>query len=213
MWDMFSPTQAWDYVGGLSEPSKMPCYSYSTSALNCHMGGKLRAVKGSVCEKCYAMRGNYRFENVAKAHAKRLQSIEKPFWVEAMTTAISYYEKSGFFRWSDSGDIQNSEHLRKICEIARRLPHVQFWLPTKEASLVSAFVKSGETFPPNLVVRLSAFMLGQKPSITLLNNLGIFGSAVSKKDWTCPAHTQENQCKSCRLCWDKNIKIITYHYH
>ena len=43
-------------VGGISAPSKMPGPSYNLTTSVCHIGGKLRDVKGSVCEGCYADR-------------------------------------------------------------------------------------------------------------------------------------------------------------
>jgi hypothetical protein len=142
-----------------------------------------------------------------------LEAIAKPFWVEAMVTAIKHYEKSGFFRWHDSGDVQDIEHLAKICEIAKRLPRISFWLPTKENPIVSAFVRAGNVFPKNLVVRLSAYILEAKPAIGYLHRLGVVGSAVSKENFTCPASKQGNECKDCRLCWNKKTLIVTYHYH
>ena len=38
----------------LSNVSKMPGYSISRSAWLCHVGQKLRKIKGSTCEKCCA---------------------------------------------------------------------------------------------------------------------------------------------------------------
>ena len=44
-------------VGGLSKPSKMPGWAYGIPAKECKTGSKLRQVKGSTCEKCYALKG------------------------------------------------------------------------------------------------------------------------------------------------------------
>ena len=40
-------------------------------------------------------------------------------------------------------------------------------------------------------------------------------STVSTKpeDRTCPAPDQNNECGSCRQCWDPNIKNICYGKH
>ena len=53
--------EAWDLVGGLSKPGKMPGWSIGIPAKECKTGSKLRAVKGSVCEDCYALKGCYVF--------------------------------------------------------------------------------------------------------------------------------------------------------
>ena len=58
--------------GGFSRPSKMPCPAYSIPASLCKVGGKLRKVEGSVCGKCYAMKGNYNYPAVRAALARRL---------------------------------------------------------------------------------------------------------------------------------------------
>ena len=45
--------------GSLSKPSKMPGWSIGLPAKECKTGGKLQAVKGSVCYDCYALKGCY----------------------------------------------------------------------------------------------------------------------------------------------------------
>ena len=55
---------AWNIVGGLSTPSKMPGYAYGLPAKDCIVGSTLAKIPGSVCHGCYALMGNYRFPNV-----------------------------------------------------------------------------------------------------------------------------------------------------
>ena len=45
---------AYEIIGGLSSPSKMPWYGWSISAYRCKTGGKLREVENSTCSHCYA---------------------------------------------------------------------------------------------------------------------------------------------------------------
>ena len=40
----------------LGRAGKMPCPTYNTPAKLCKTGSKLRKVKGSTCEGCYAMK-------------------------------------------------------------------------------------------------------------------------------------------------------------
>ena len=56
--------QAYEIIGSLGKPSKMPGFAYGTPAELCKTGSKLRKVKGSVCADCYAMKGCYMFSNV-----------------------------------------------------------------------------------------------------------------------------------------------------
>jgi hypothetical protein len=205
--------QAEAIVGSLSTPSKMPCYSYSIPAQKCITGAKLRTVENSVCSKCYALKGNYGFPVVKAALFKRFESLKNSLWVEAMVFMIAAKEKSGFFRWLDSGDLQGDWHLSKMVEVAKRLPAIKFWLPTREYKIVADWLKVHGAFPDNLTVRLSAYMLDGEPPIALALRLGCQTSGVSKGAYTCPASKQDNQCGDCRSCWDKSVSNISYKQH
>ena len=84
----FDHSEAEDIVGGLSKPSKMPGWSISISAKRCHVGSKLRKVKGSTCEKCYACKGMYNFPNVVEAMERRYNALFDSRWVAAMAYVI-----------------------------------------------------------------------------------------------------------------------------
>jgi hypothetical protein len=99
-------TEALKLVGGLSKPSKMPGWAYGIPAAECKTGAKLKLVPGSTCEGCYADKGCYVFPVVQAAQYRRLAAIKNPLWVEAMATLINS-KKSKYFRWHDSGDVQD----------------------------------------------------------------------------------------------------------
>ena len=102
----------------LSKPGKMPGFAYSTPAHECKTGTKLRAVKGSVCFNCYAYeRGRYRFQNVRVAQYKRLEAIKHPLWARAMAVQINS-KKVKYFRWHDSGDVQNRNTFKRFLKCA-----------------------------------------------------------------------------------------------
>jgi len=204
---------ALEIVGGLSNPSKMPCHSWSTPAKYCKTGKKLALVSGSICSSCYANKGFYRMPNVKNCLEKRFQSLSHPEGTSAMTLAISGSEGSGFFRWHDSGDIQSVEHLEKIVQVAKNLPAIQFWIPTREYSFVSDYLKKHGAFPSNLTVRLSALMVDGQPPVGMAKRLGLTTSGVSTAGFNCPANSQGNKCLSCRACWDKNVNNINYKKH
>ena len=204
--------QSIEFVGGLSKPSKMPCQGFSIPARFCKTGQKLRSVVGSVCSKCYALKGRYPTSVVQNALDRRFAKLNDPQWVDAMTLAIGDTESSGFFRWHDSGDIQSVEHLDKIVQVARNLPQIRFWLPTREYAMVSQWLKNG-SFPENLTVRLSALMLEGQPPVGIAKRLGLTTSGVSKSSFDCPASKQGNKCLSCRACWNKSVENVNYKTH
>ena len=83
------------------------------------------------------MKGYYPTPIVKNAMERRLNSLSNPEWVNGMVQAIARMESSGYFRWHDSGDLQSLTHLENIAEVAKRLPEIKFWLPTREYSIVS----------------------------------------------------------------------------
>ena len=195
--------EAWTLVGGLSKPSKMPGWSIGIPAKECKTGAKLRLIPNSVCEGCYALKGCYVFKVVQEAQYKRLEAIQHPDWVLAMATLINS-KKPDVFRWHDSGDVQDVQHLEKIFEVCRLTPAKRHWMPTREAWIKDHMHKA----PANLVVRFSSPMVDQGPVKSWANT-----STVSTKSRTCPAPDNDNECGSCRACWDPLVKNIEYGKH
>ena len=195
--------EAWQLVGGLSKPSKMPGWSIGIPAKECKTGKKLRQIKNSVCEGCYALKGCYVFKVVQEAQYKRLEAIQHPDWVQAMATLINS-KKPDVFRWHDSGDVQDVDHLEKIFEVCRLTPSKRHWMPTREAWIKDHMHKA----PANLVVRFSSPMIDQGPVKSWANT-----STVSTKSRSCPAPDNNNECGDCRACWDPLVKNIEYGKH
>ena len=195
--------EAWTLVGGLSKPSKMPGWSIGIPAAECKTGAKLRLIPDSVCEGCYALKGCYVFAVVQKAQYKRLEAIQHPEWVEAMATLINS-KKPDVFRWHDSGDVQDLDHLEKIFKVCELTPSKRHWMPTREAWIKDHMHKA----PANLVVRFSSPMVDQGPVKSWPNT-----STVSTKSRTCPAPDNNNECGDCRACWDPLVKNIEYGKH
>ena len=125
-------SEALQIIGGLSNTKKMACWSYGLPAPECKTGSKLRKKKGSTCYGCYAMKGCYVFPVVKAAQYRRLASIKDPRWAQAMATAINS-KQAPEFRWHDSGDVQDLDHLNKIFEVCRLTPGKRHWLPTRES--------------------------------------------------------------------------------
>jgi hypothetical protein len=135
-------------VGGYSNTSKMPCRAWSISAYDCHTGSKLAAIAGTVCEECYARKNFYSMPNVQTALHKRFATaVDLEQWTRNHIKLIPLVETSGYFRWFDSGDLQSIAMLDAIATIARALPGIKFWLPTKEHAFVAAWIRQGNTVP------------------------------------------------------------------
>ena len=193
----------------LSKPAKMPGYAYGLPAWECKTGAKLVKVPGSVCAGCYALKGNYaRYPEIKKSQYKRLASISKPEWVEAMAVVINSkaVAQHGYFRWHDAGDIQSPEHLQKIFEVCKLTPKVKHWMPTREAQFLKDIDPA--QVPDNLIIRMSSHMIDQGP-VTFWPHTSTVGSSTR----TCPAPDQAGKCGDCRSCWSKDIPNIEYGKH
>lgn len=200
---------AWQRTGGLSKPSKMPCHGFSIPADQCKLGSILRAIKGTTCSKCYAKKNMYTFPSVVKAMDRRFKLLRSDSWVNDMALIIRWKEKSGYFRWFDSGDLQGVWTLRNIALVCFKLPDIEFWLPTREFAIVKEYLSIYGHFPSNLIVRVSATMIdGSAPRLLRLNT-----STVVTHNNTCKAPSQNNECKDCRKCWNKAVPNVSYHQH
>ena len=189
--------------GSLSKPSKMPGWSIGFPAKECKTGSKLRLVKGSTCHNCYALKGCYVFKVVQDAQYRRLAAVKDTRWVQAMAALIQS-KRPNVFRWHDSGDVQDLDHLNKIYKVCELTPSKRHWLPTREAWIKDHVSRA----PDNLVIRFSAPMVDQSAPATWANT-----STVVTAGATCPSAKQGNQCKDCRACWNKDIKNIAYGEH
>ena len=189
--------------GSLSKPSKMPGWSIGLPAKECKTGGMLQKVKGSVWFDCYALKGCYVFKVVQDAQYGRLAAIKDPQWVTAMAHLINS-KKPDVFRWHDSGDVQDLDHLKKIYEVCNLTPAKRHWLPTREAWIKDHLTSK----PDNLVIRFSAPMVNQRAPQSWPNS-----SEVSEVRFNCPASLQDNECRDCRKCWNPKIKTIIYRKH
>ena len=206
---------ATDMVGGLSEPGKMPCYTFSLDARNCNVGAKLARVPGSVCADCYALKGNYvKYQTaIQRAQSRRLDALlHNPLWVPAMVKLV---RRGEHFRWFDSGDIPDMRSLIKIIAVAMLTPDTMHWLPTKEYKLLSDYKRAGGSIPRNLIIRQSAPMVnGILPGSSGTSSMVITEGATLPADTApCNASHQGNQCLDCRACWDPTQLRIAYPNH
>lgn len=203
-------------IGSLGAPSKMPGTSYGISAHVCITGSKLAKIEGSTCHGCYALKGNYIYRDVKKAHAKRLEGIMHPMWTAAMVRMLQNKHKGSklppYHRWHDSGDLQSVEHLAKICDVAAQTPELMHWLPTREAKILADYIAQGGVVPANLTIRVSATMVDGNATKAWPTTSGVHFRKEAQGH-VCPAPTQDNKCGECRACWSRGVAHVSYHKH
>ena len=202
-------------TGGLTQTSKMPCKSYSLPTEACDTGFKMSKIEGSVCFFCYANNGFYKLyeKTIKPAQFARLDSLTSPYWVDAMVALIG---SDAYFRWHDAGDLQGLAHFKKIVEVCERTPKTKHWLPTREYSIIKAFISAGGVIPKNLIVRLSGMYPDTAVIVpkSLQNVRGVTTSnvhTVKPLGRACKAPEQNGECRDCRDCWES--KVISYALH
>ena len=202
--------------------TKMPGTSFGLSTAYCNVGGTLRDIEGSVCSKCYAERLEKFRPSVKKGWENRTLAVIKACetqagyseWVSAMVERLTKLNPT-HHRWHDSGDLQSDRHMSMIISVAQMLPHIAFWLPTKERAIVKRARKAMFTMPPNLCIRESAAIIGDRLDTDMPNSMVIEkGEAFpTYKGWICPAPHQGNSCGDCRACWDNDLLTVAYIKH
>jgi hypothetical protein len=123
-------------------------------------------------------------------------------WVEAMAHLINS-KKPDVFRWHDSGDVQDLDHLKKFMKYAGQRP-----AKALDAHKRSMDQRSYARQAYNLVIRFSAPMVNQRAPASWPNSSEVVDSGAS-----CPAAKQDNECRDCRQCWDATIKTVSYGKH
>lgn len=192
-------------AGSVTQTTKMPCKSYSLPTAACITGYRMAKIPGSICSSCYANKGNYALyaNNIEPAQHARLASLSDPLWISAM---VSHIGLDPFFRWHDSGDLQGLWHLENIARVAEQTPKTRHWLPTREYSIVKAYIDKHGKLPDNLIIRLSA-MYVDKPvivpkSLSRVKNITVSNVHTEKPIGTeCHAPKNKGQCGECRVCW------------
>jgi len=202
-------------VNAVSSTSKMPSKSFGYSAKRCLVGSKLRDVKGSTCENCYAMKGAFTWSSYKNVEAKRFDLITNhPItFKEGMIKGLRKF-KEPEFRWFDSGDVQSVDMANIILDICEATPNLTHWIPSRESKIWKDTLADRD-LPSNVTLRISATMIDGKPSKQFDNTSTVHTSESNIPLGThiCPAPKQAGKCGDCRACWNREVKNVSYHKH
>ena len=198
------------YKKMLSKTSKLGVNSISLDANNCNTGSKLAKIKGSVCNGCYALKGCYVFPVVKNAMQRRLEFFNSKNFIPIMVWLLQSQKKK-YFRWFDSGDIQNIFMALNILEVCKQTPDIKHWIPTKELKMWRQALKI-QPLPKNVVLRASAPMVDQKP-VKGFNNTSTVHENKKAFGLECIAYKQDGKCLDCKACYDSKVKNVSYPKH
>jgi hypothetical protein len=126
-----------------------------------------------------------------------------------------------FFRIHDTGDIGwLSGYYKKWIEIARNVPDVMFWMPTRAWAADKYVAELKSRRPENMIVRPSPLYVDtDAPRVPYLDA----GTSVCFHDvWNkhaqhnCPSiYPVKSNCEAqgCRKCWMKRTTTVNYEPH
>ena len=206
----------------LSKTKKMPCLSWSLPALSTCPGSRdKRGNLVPVCQGCYATTGFYQMKA-----AKDVREHNRKDWMRAdwWTDMVDALEGEEYFRWFDSGDVYSETLAHRIFLVMQATPNTKHWLPTRSYKVprIKRWLTKMKRLP-NVMVRHSAdrinyfnkklhgSMVIDKSSLTYLGFEGTRGWGITV--YECPAYIQNGECRDCRACWDKRIRVIGYPAH
>jgi len=131
----------------------------------------------------------------------------------------------GFFRIHDSGDLNIDSsiklwgaYLKAWMFVAKSLPHVNFWMPTRAWSntkMIPQLVQANQI--DNLVIRVSAmFVDGAVSAIDGLSTSAVHKRRLGPGHTECPVTPDDaSSCaqEQCRACWVAPDLIPSYREH
>jgi hypothetical protein len=199
----------------LSNPSKMPCFTWSLPAIvTCPGALDASGALVPACSGCYAAGGRYNMPNVAAPRDHNLDDWKRDGWADDM---VALLDGESFFRWFDSGDVYDPALAGKILLVMLRTPNVRHWLPTrayKDDRILPFLRRMAEL--PNVVVRYSS---------DGVNGERIAGATTStivqsRDDWkpgrgevVCTSSDRGGKCGPCRACWSPKVAVVSYVVH
>lgn len=205
-----------EIIAKLSDTSKMPCRSWSLAALEtCPASKKFDSDElVDACAGCYATQGFYTWKAAKGVRMSNKEGWKDAQWVDSMVEAVSK-ERSGCFRWFDSGDVYNLTLAEKIYLVCLRTPEIEHWIPTR----MYKFAKFAEILAklqalPNVVVRFSSdSVVGETVEGVTTSTIISDIDQLPANAVVCNSDKQGNKCLDCRACWDKSVPVVAYKAH
>lgn len=185
-----------------------------------------------MCEKsCYARKAERIYPQVLPSREQNyINSLENDFTenmiytIEKKLNSKAFNNKKCIFRIHESGDFYNVEYVKKWVAIAKHFENderITFLAYTKS---IIYFINCGyglPDFPKNLIIRSSLWKdtKSDKIELTTAFNIPVYTALTQeeinreKENGKKFAICKCDNCSTCGMCWNKNIKDITCKIH
>lgn len=196
-------------------------YTYSTLATNSFYNVTLDTVYGPAeyhingtcpchCDKCYATRGRYTFENVKQANARKtIISRNDIDWMIAAITAQIKAEHIRICRIHASGDFDSLEYINAWKKIVADCSDTVFWTYTKNPVAEHSFDELPNINIVKSVIPGIGFNFGHCDYIIRAYNAL---KAIGKNVYICRCGIDKNQhCTNCTACSKNDFVLFIEH--
>ena len=181
--------------------------SISTSVTTNDRCQKNAAIKGSICEQCFAAKQMKVFPRMEKPMVENQRILTESVLPADMLPILNNL----YFRFEAFGDLNNATQAINYFNLCYKNPRVKFALWTKNPDYIAEAIAAGYEKPANLNIVLSSLFINQErknifpfvdkvftvydPNFIEENNVSI----------NCGARS----CLDCGLCYEKNgVEVI-----
>lgn len=180
--------------------------SISTSVLCNKNCAKNAAIKGSICEKCYA-RG---LAKMRKQLAEKLKANYHFYTTVNLSAEDVPFINSAIFRFESFGDLANVQQFKNYCTIAEANPQTRFVLWTKNHCVITEALKHGTTIPQNLYIIASSVYINKsaigvvkkcRPLLPFIDAVFTVYDKQTIKAENININCGGRKCLECRRCY------------
>ena len=181
--------------------------SISTSVTTNERCKKNAAIKGSICEKCFAAKQMKVFPTMESPMIQNQKILTESVLDESVLPIINVL----YFRFEAFGDLNNATQVINYFNICKKNPNVKFALWTKNPDYIAQAIKAGHEKPENLNIILSSLFINKERKTKYDFVDKIF--TVYDKEYIASENVEINcgarNCFTCGLCYNKNnVRII-----
>lgn len=177
--------------------------SSMTNNVNCQ---RLAQCNGSICQHCYSKTAMSYRKNVQQCYEKNGKILSENIIPKNQLPFVN----SQYCRFESHGDLHNETHLENFINIAKKNPHCQFALWTKQYKIILDYFKTHKQ-PKNLNIVISSLMVNKPINPTPFEAIGLKVKIFTVWDKEAAKNVNINcggkKCIDCLNCYKKSGKI------
>ena len=181
--------------------------SISTSVTTNERCKKNAAIKGSICEKCFAAKQMKVFPTMEQPMVQNQKILTESILPENILPVINVL----YFRFEAFGDLNNDIQVINYFNICRKNPGVKFALWTKNPDYIAKAIKDGHSKPENLNIILSSLFINKerKTKYDFVDKIFTVYDKPYIEEKQIEINCGARNCFTCGLCYNKNgVRII-----